>query len=314
MNKKPLFSVVIPAYNYAATLPRALLSVIEQSGDDYEVLVINDGSTDNTENVLKEMELKHPEEFTWVTRENRGPAATRNYGIDSTSGDWLIFLDADDDFMPDALHHFREKIKNNSVTRMIIGGHLSVEPDGEERYRKVKPFSEGAADIGNTGEKRFKGYLLDKTITPSNGATAMHRKIFETCRYPENFRNSEDIPVFAYALAKFNCISVDKPINRVHKHSDSLRHNLEYSDTVGTQIVDSVFNTTLIPDSLQKYKRAFSAQRSLSLFRTWYLSGNHEKALNHYKRAISADLTALLKFSYTKKVIYSFFKVNFKDT
>ncbi|WP_211828585.1 glycosyltransferase family 2 protein [Kistimonas asteriae] len=294
--EKCLFSVVIPAYNYADSLPRALESVLQQSGNDYEVLIVDDGSTDNTRDVIDHLRSTYPGRFDAVTRENSGPAAVRNFGINNTTGEWLIFLDADDELMPDALDNLRRFISEHDTVRIIVGGHMVADADGSERYRGVKTLPTDPGDC-------LVGYLLKKTITPSNGATAMHRSIFQHCRYPEQFRNSEDIPVFAYALTNFESAALDKPLNRIHKHSDSLRHNLKYANDIGTRLIEEVFREDLIPAHLQKYKRIYAGQRCLSLFRTFYLAGQKQPALKYYREALGYDWRALFKISYTKKAI-----------
>ncbi|MTI12042.1 glycosyltransferase family 2 protein [Sansalvadorimonas verongulae] len=296
-DKKPLFSIVIPAYNYAQTLPRALKSALKQEGDDYEILVINDGSTDNTVDILEELQIQYPNRFEFVTRENAGAAATRNYGIKNTTGEWLLFLDSDDEFTINALVKLRDSINNAPEAKMIVGGHIAVEPNGKERYRGV----DAVKSMQMTQEELFVAYLIKKDVTPSNGATAMHRDIFSKKIYPEEFRNSEDIPVFANAFANHTCAFLDQAITKIHKHPDSLRHNTEYADAVGTRLVNSVFDD--LPKALEKYKKSFASQRCLSLFRTYYLSGEKSKALGYYKKAISQDWLAVTKLSYTKKAI-----------
>ena len=121
-----LFSVVIPTYNYAHTLCRAVDSVLRQPGLDYELLVVNDGSTDDTEQLLVDLVARHEGRLRTVTRTNSGPAATRNFGVKNTSGQYLIFLDADDAFCDDALSLLREVIQDNPGLGMAVGGHISV--------------------------------------------------------------------------------------------------------------------------------------------------------------------------------------------
>ncbi|CAM3764294.1 glycosyltransferase family 2 protein [Parendozoicomonas haliclonae] len=303
MKHTPLFSIVIPAYNYAQTLARAIESVLTQSGSDFELLVINDGSSDNTQDVLQQLHNAYPSRFCSVNRTNFGAAATRNYGVEHTSGDWLIFLDSDDEFEPNALEIMREAIKENADARMIVGGHTSVAEDGSCRYRGIDAVHNSKANA----EALFAGYLLNKSVTPSNGATAMHRDIFKKIRYPENFRNSEDIPVFACSFANFPCAFIEKPINRVYKHDDSLRHNIAYAHAVGTSLIDVVFDPAVIPGRLQKYRKAYFSQRCLSLFRTHYLAGDSASALVYYRLAVKNHWTVIFNASYARKALRCFF-------
>ena len=294
-----LFSIIIPAYNYGHTLPRALASVLVQKSDDVEILVINDGSTDDTETVLAQLHEQYSDKFRSVKRENSGLAATRNYGVTDTTGQWLIFLDSDDELEVGALAALRTTIEAYPQARMIVGGHKAIEPDGDERYRGV----DVVRCMEMTNEQLFSGYLLDKSITPSNGSTAMHRELFDHIDYPESFRSSEDIPVFSRIFANYPCAFVDQAIGRVYKHPDSLRHNTAHADAVSTQLIDVVFDPANIPDHLQVYKKPFAAQRCLSMFRTFYLAGDKKRARYYYREALKYHWLVIFNLSYTKKAL-----------
>lgn len=292
------FSVVIPAYNYGKTLPRALESVLAQEGEDFEALVINDGSTDNTRQVLADLHARHGDGFRSVTRNNSGPSATRNYGIRNTSGRWLIFLDSDDELEPDALPRLREAIRRHPGARMIVCGHTSVWANGNERYQGVDL---KCAKLSR--EELFVAYLLKKAVAPSPSATAMRRDVFEGTAFPEMFRTGEDIPVFAHVFANHPCAFVDEPISRMHKHADSLRHNLRHVEAAGTRVVDAVFDPANVPPGFQKYKKAFAARRCLTLFRTFFIAGDRQRALRYYREALRRDRMTLLNFSHTRKAL-----------
>ena len=91
MSKK-LVSVVIPAYNCADTICEALESVFNQTYSNLEIIVINDGSTDETKHILQEFSSK----IIYLEQENGGPGSARNKGIRVSRGDYIAFLDADD--------------------------------------------------------------------------------------------------------------------------------------------------------------------------------------------------------------------------
>ncbi|WP_447594406.1 glycosyltransferase family 2 protein [Aquipseudomonas campi] len=291
-----LISVVIPAYNYAKTLPRAVESVLVQLDGQSELIVIDDGSTDNTPQVIGELQRANPAKFHALRQENAGLAAVRNKGIDEARGEYLVFLDADDEMVAGALELLKQHIVAKPDTRLVIGGHISVHPDGRESLHEADP-------LPDTPLGRVKGYLLDKTLSVSNGACAMHREVFSSGRYPENFRNAEDIPVFAQVFARYRCSVLNKPLARIHKHDDSLRHNLSYSVQVGARLVDEVFDSGRLPASMQFLRRAFTAQRYLSLFRSFFTAGEASKAREFYLLALKADWRAALRWSYTRKAV-----------
>ena len=253
-----LFSVIIPTYNYAHTLRRAVESVLQQPGDDYEILVVNDGSTDGTENLLNELAAEYEGRLYTVTRANSGPAATRNFGVKNSSGQYLIFLDADDAFSDDALRLLREVIQDNPGLGMAVGGHISVSSNGEEKLIQSSLIPEQPFE-------RVKHYLLDKKIILSNGSIAMNRAIFDTYLFPEKLRSSEDLSMFTYVLANYSVARVDGAIAYVHKHEDSLRHNAGLAKSIGLDVVDEIFDPSRIPSEIQQLKGRFAVQRLLSL-------------------------------------------------
>ena len=299
MAQTPLFSIIIPTYNYAIEVPRAITSVLNQSGNDWELIVINDGSTDNTLEVLKE--LKKNNSFVVFDQNNSGPAATRNKGISLSSGKYLIFLDADDEMCENALQYFREAISKHPDIGVFIGGHDSIYPSGKTKQHLPKLKVSTNVDI-------LKAYLIDKSLAISNGPTAMHRDVFSNYLYPEQFRCTEDIPVFTHVLANFKVAIIPESLARIHKHDDSLRHNTQLAQEIGLSLVDEIFSKDRIPKECQKLKSEYSSLRSLSLFRTFFLAKDYNNARVHYENAIKASPVSLFKLSYLRKYLKTYFK------
>ncbi len=293
---EPLLSVVIPAYNYAKTLPRAVLSVLDQLDEYSELIVIDDGSKDETPQVLERLKAEHPGRFRAIRKENGGLSSVRNRGIEEAAGAYLVFLDADDEMAHGALKMLGEHIRSNPGSRMIIGGHWAVWPDGKRRKHLPLP-------LPNTPMERLRGYLLEKSIGIANGASALHRDVFRLGNYPESFRNAEDMPVFSQALANFECSVLPEPLALIYKHGDSLRHNMAYDCAVGFALVDEIFDSGRVPDELRVLRRAFMAQRYLSLFRGLMSAGQYAEARNMYLRALGADWRVLFRWSYTRKAL-----------
>jgi glycosyltransferase involved in cell wall biosynthesis len=266
-----LLSVVIPAYNYARTLPRAVASVMPQLRNDCELIIIDDGSTDATPDVITELQKSYPGQIRAERKCNGGPASVRNRGIQLARAEWLIFLDADDEMSEGAVERIRAHLHANPDTRFVAGGHLSVSPDGKRALHTSGIMPEAPFD-------RVRAYLLDKNLTLSNGACVMHKDVFQRGVYPEFFRSAEDIPVFAQALANYPCTSIDVPLAIVHKHGDSLRHQVEHADAVGSKLVDEVFSEQRMPKGFQALREKFFVQRCLSLFRTAWLANEPELA------------------------------------
>lgn len=294
---EPLISVIIPAYNYAEKISRAVESVVAQLGEAAaDLLVIDDGSTDQTLQVLERLQAQHQGCFRIISKANGGLATVRNLGIKEAKGRYLVFLDADDEMASGALAALTEHIQSNPATRMVIGGFWSVTVDGKHRLRQ-------APVIPRTARERVSGYLIKKTIVVSNGACAMHREVFAPGNYPESFRSAEDIPVFAQVLARFPCTALDQPLALIYKHPTSLRHNLKFAYETGLALVDEVFDPIRMPAELQDLKRSFTAQRCASLFRTFYSAGERQASLGFYRKALQADWRLITNWSYTRKAL-----------
>lgn len=92
--KKPLVSIIIPCYNYAAYVKEAIESAVNQTHDNTEIIVINDGSTDDSDSAIKRLQKKY--EFRYINKANEGIVATRNLGISLARGEYQMQLDADD--------------------------------------------------------------------------------------------------------------------------------------------------------------------------------------------------------------------------
>lgn len=291
-----LVSVVIPAYNYAKSLRRAAESVLAQLDERSELMVIDDGSTDDTPAVVAQLEQDYPGRFRALRQTNTGLAAVRNRGIDLTTGQYLVFLDADDEMVGDTLQRLFEHISQNPQTRMVIGGHASVHPDGRIVEHMPDP-------LPSTALERVRAYLVDKKLSISNGACALHRDVFAVGRYPEQFRNAEDIPVFAQILGGYPCTLIEVPLARIYKHGDSLRHNIGHARQVGDRLVAEIFDSGRLPAQMQVLRRPFTAQRYLSMFRTFAAAGESQAAKSYYWQAIKTDWRALLRVSYTRKAI-----------
>jgi glycosyltransferase involved in cell wall biosynthesis len=294
---RPLFSIVIPCYNYGHLLERAVDSVMAQGGEDWELLVVDDGSTDNTAQALEELHRKFPSpRFRSLRQNNGGPSAARNTGIANTGGEFLIFLDADDQLEFDGLEIFRKALADYPGADMVVAGHCAVNRDGTVRKHKGSIVPRDPLD-------RLAAYLLHKKLALSNGATLMRRKIFDHYRYPEQFRAAEDIPLFAYALANFEVVSVPEVVLRVNKHEDSLRHDLDHAAAVGMELVEEIFDTGRLPPPLQRIKKSYKARRALSLFRTFYRAGEFSRARRYYRIALTTAPLMALRWHHAKRAL-----------
>lgn len=296
MTEPPQFSIVIPCYNYGHWLARAVASVLAQDGDDWELLVIDDGSTDDTARLAGELQARHPGRLRFLSQPNRGAAAARNRGLDATSGRYLIFLDADDELAPGALAAYRELLARMPAADLLAGAHRAVDECGRSKLQAV-------GNLPATPERRLCAYLFGKRIHLTGSAAAFRRAALSARRYPERLPAAEDIPVFAHVLATGRIAVTPAVVAIAHRHRGSLRHDTERAAAAAAHLLDEVFAATM-PAWAQAYRDRFQAQRQLSLFRTCYLAGDGPRALHHFHQALrSQPLLALGRWSYLGKYL-----------
>lgn len=120
MSQTPLISVVIPNYNYGRYLPEAIDSVLAQSYSNTEIVVVDDGSTDNSEDVLRNYE----DRVRWFSQRNQGVSTARNAGVEKSRGELIAFLDADDVWLPNKLALQAERILTDEGLGLV---HCGVE-------------------------------------------------------------------------------------------------------------------------------------------------------------------------------------------
>ncbi|MGE5357347.1 MAG: glycosyltransferase family 2 protein [Deltaproteobacteria bacterium] len=117
--KSILFSIIIPTFNRANMISRAIESVIAQTYTNWELIIVNDGSIDNSEEVVKKYQLKD-NRIKYYFQENKGRSAARNLGIDNSSGEYICFLDDDDYYFEDFLYKFYFLIISTSSFGKIL--------------------------------------------------------------------------------------------------------------------------------------------------------------------------------------------------
>lgn len=297
------FTIVIPCYNYAAVVERALQSALAQAGSDYEVLVINDGSTDDSRRVLdRSAEAARGRPLRIVHQANAGLSAVRNRGAELARGDYLIYLDADDELDPHALEQLRGALAGAGEPAMVVGGHLSVHPDGREKQHRQPRLPASA-------EACFLGFLR-KQIALSNGAVAMRRDVVLATPYDETLRHGEDIPVFALILANHRCVALDYPLARIYKHGDSMRHNVGTALRGKLRLPAILFDNPVLPIELQCWRREFTARSALSLFRSCYRAGEYGAAREAWWQALRADPLLALRPKTLLKVCATLTRAN----
>jgi glycosyltransferase involved in cell wall biosynthesis len=127
-SSSPLVSVVIPVFNGASFIARAVESVLAQTCTDFEIIIVDDGSTDNTQAVLGQM--AQTSAIICLHQDNAGPAQARNAGIQSAKGEYLAFLDCDDIWFPEKLEAQLAILRGKSQPGLVHSNYEVIDPTG----------------------------------------------------------------------------------------------------------------------------------------------------------------------------------------
>ena len=161
----PFFTVVIPTYNCADYLERALNSVFSQTYQNFEVIVVDNSSTDHTEDVLNSFDDKR---LTMIKVNNNGIIAySRNKGIENAKGDWIAFLDSDDVWKLEKLEVIKDTIVNNPEAILVCHDEWHIVNNEKKNILKNGP---GGNDLYE--RLIFKGNCLSTSATCVNSKIA----------------------------------------------------------------------------------------------------------------------------------------------
>ncbi len=161
---QPTVTVIIPTYNRMGLLSRALTSVARQTRPPDEVVLVDDGSTDDTEGLIRR-QFPH---VRYLQQENRGVAAARNRGIREAKGEWLAFLDSDDEWLPHKLERQLDAVREEPEFSLCHTNEIWI-----RRGKRVNPLKKHA----KSGGYIFKKCLPLCVISPSS--VLIHRSLFE---------------------------------------------------------------------------------------------------------------------------------------
>jgi glycosyltransferase involved in cell wall biosynthesis/SAM-dependent methyltransferase len=142
MTATPVISVIITCYNYGHYLAQAIASVVQQTYTTTEILVVDDGSTDNT----REVAARHPQ-VKYIYQQNQGLSAARNTGIAQSTGEYLVFLDADDWLLPDALAINLALFRQAPTIAFCYGGYTAMYETGRELVLLPPPSDQPFLDL-----------------------------------------------------------------------------------------------------------------------------------------------------------------------
>ena len=299
------FSIVIPVYNASEFLRDTLDSVRSQLYNNYEVLVTNDGSTDNTEEVLKnyqKVNLKFPLNFT--TQKNMGVSAARNNAIFCATGDYVAFLDQDDWWFPEKLEKMARILNMNNGIDVLY--HRAISIGWKKRETTFKS--------GRLKAPEFTDLLLNGNRIGISTAVVRLDKLKEVRGFHRDLHYIEDYDLWLkLASRNVNFYYMPDVLSKYIWRQESMSNKVEYMIKEKLTILEYYF------DMLRKDKsysdryliKKCKKRKSVYLFgasRRFYYLKDYNNAINYSIKAIKTD------FMFWKPYIgllLSYFKLKF---
>jgi glycosyltransferase involved in cell wall biosynthesis len=274
----PLVSVIIPCYNHGKYLSSAIKSILCQSYTHYEIIIVDDGSTDDTQTVARKFPGIH-----YLYQSNAGLSAARNAGIKISKGEYLIFLDADDWLCDDAILQNVNILMKNHQMAFISGAHRKVNKNGIV-----------LEDVNRPVEKDHYQHLLQGNYIGMHATVMYQRWVFDTFEYDTTLNACEDYDLY---------LKISKQYPVLHHHhyiAEYLIHDTNMSGDIPLML-----RTVLMV--LKRQRRFLSSKKEwkcyrngLAIWKGYYTVKMYEKLsvlsyLLMLKR--TNELTALLLYN-----------------
>jgi glycosyltransferase involved in cell wall biosynthesis len=276
----PLVSVVIPAFNAARTLAAAIGSALEQTLGSLEVIVVNDGSSDATEDVARSIPG-----VKLVAQRNAGAAAARNAGILAARGRYVALLDADDVWLPEKLEVQLERMRSTAGCQAVQCGALHVDDD-------LNVISiEGCTDTGNAAVES----LLFQNLPAFLSALVVERqRLLELGMFDTSLEILEEWDM-ALKVSRFcGMRSVKQPLVMYRWHPGNRHRNVEIHIAPGHKVLAGLFADPGLPAELKRLRRRAYATFYRTLAGAYFLRGSYGPFVGWAVRSVALDPRQLL--------------------
>ncbi len=204
----PNVSICIPTYNREKLLKETLDSVFTQTYKDFEVVIVDDGSTDGTKQMLE----RHGYEVRYHRQENSGDAAARNKLIELAQGRYITFLDSDDLLFGDSLERMIAAMPTNSDEAIVYGPYTAIDESGDVLHRKKKKLYNG----------RITQYLFENILIHSCGSLFPKKILVEAGGFNTSFPVCSDYDLWLRLSLKYDFVAINNPVFKRRRHGGNL--------------------------------------------------------------------------------------------
>jgi len=290
-------SVVIPTYNYSHYVRKAIESCLKQTYSPVEIIVVDDGSTDETRTVLMS---EFSDKIFPIFQDNQGVSSARNTGLKQAKGEFITFLDADDYFTEDSIEvRMNILLKHNDIG-IVVSDKYTRRSGQNELFYKPKFKEDRISD-------RFYVDLLLKKFPFATCTALIRTELAKQFQFPINITHGEDIAYFAKILFATKGYYLTRPTAVIFRHPNSSRYNFDKVKKQEMALVKTIFDDPYYEGALESLRKEFTVNRLLSFARILYLAGDKKLARKYYLSAIAKGPTKLFKIRYLTKFLRTFF-------
>jgi glycosyltransferase involved in cell wall biosynthesis len=287
----PKVSVIIPTFNREKYVVKAIQSVLGQQFEDYEIIVVDDGSTDHTRNILK----NYGNEIHYIYQQNSGVGAARNAGINHSQGEWLAFLDSDDEWKTDYLSKQIEKAQEISGLCMQTTNCLFIGLNGlTKSYFEInKTFSVFKGDDYLFVKNPFC-FIVKHGPWPMPATIIRRKAIIRAGLFDPSLNISEDFDLMARVAMIGSFGMIKESLMNVYRREESMNNCLTERvkiNPIWAREVDARIYKKLKGTNGLKYKERRALDKILSANRRaigniLQKSGKTREARKYYQRAV----------------------------
>ncbi len=220
--KKIIFSVVIPLYNKEKYIKSTISSVLHQTWPFFEIVIINDGSTDRGVDIIDEIK---DERIRLITQKNSGVSVARNNGIKEAKYDWVAFLDGDDEWDSNFLENMAYAIKNTSEFIAYASGYKKFNASGNLFYPKLRYTPRNQGKLINYYKSCFWGpQILTSSSICINKQILKNRNLFKL--FPKGIKRGEDLDAWTKLNLLDNVYFINKTLVTINSVADNVSNSM----------------------------------------------------------------------------------------
>ena len=296
---QPRFSVIVPLYNKAPYVRKALESILTQSYKDFECIVVDDGSTDGSLDIVRSLDIGD-RRLKIISQKNAGVAAARNRGVKESKGEYVCFLDADDWWEPTFLEEMDKLIREYPEAGLYATNYVYYKPGKTHVALKL-----------NRGYMNYPEAYVHGEMPVTSITTCMSRKVFdEMGGFPIGIKLGEDFLLWAKTALHYKVAFCEKPL--AYYNNDvpaSLRatrnlHAPQYHMLFHLDMIEKLINDQLpmTNDQSAAWTQLLDKLRVCGLLDYWLSDEYHEAAAAELKKVDWSKQPKKMKAQYEKPI------------